>query len=137
MTKLNEILLIEDDETTIFINERLIKKMDLTEAITIKTNGEKALNYLIGKNLRGEEFPDLIFLDLNMPVMDGFQFLENFRRLVPKQFKPPTIAVLTTSELEMDINRVTSLGISMYIVKTLDARKFQMAVRTVSTYDQY
>ncbi len=80
--KLKCILLIDDSELSTFYHKFILEKVQCTEQIISFQNGKEALNYMINCSQKGETLPELIFLDINMPVMDGWQFLEEF-----KQFK--------------------------------------------------
>ena len=84
--KLNCILLVDDDEATNFINTALLKKAKVTNRIEVALNGLEALDYLqthMHENRR-QYFPEIIFLDINMPVMDGWEFI--IKNLFKKTF---------------------------------------------------
>ena len=132
MSKIDEILLIEDSETCAFLNKRIIDGMNICESLVIKTNGQNALDYLISQDKNGISPPELIFLDLKMPVMDGFDFLREFRKLMPKN-KPPAIVVLSSSDLKSDINKTAELGVDLYLTKNLDSYKVNQAIRKIRT----
>ena len=91
--KLNCILLIDDDEPTNYIHERIINEVDCTEKIVAVQSGRQALDYLKSKADGEHPQPDLIFLDINMPAMTGWEFLEKYRELDKEQL----IVMLTTS----------------------------------------
>lgn len=94
-------MLIDDDRITNIVNERLIKKADCTESISIFTSAEEALKYL--KNDTDENYvkPQLIFLDINMPVMNGWQFLDEYKLLKASQ-KADAILMMLTSSLNIE-----------------------------------
>ncbi|MBL4658563.1 MAG: response regulator [Flavobacteriales bacterium] len=94
--KLNCILLIDDDEPTNFINEIVIKKADCAEKVVTKQSAMQALEFLTSKE-NGLPTPDLILLDINMPVMSGWEFLEEYRALQGIQKGEIIIIMLTTS----------------------------------------
>lgn len=94
--KLNNILLVDDDAAVNFINSFLLKKMDCADKITVRENAMLALDYLKNNFLEGNAAPDLIFLDINMPCMNGWEFIEAFRKL-PAQITHSPIVMLTTS----------------------------------------
>ncbi len=95
--KLKCVLLIDDDEANNFLNKRIIEKMDFTEHIEVAQNGIIALD-LIKKGIKMEHcMPKLIFLDLNMPVMDGWEFLEEFNKMEFGLKQITKIVILTTS----------------------------------------
>ncbi len=102
MKQLREILLIDDSESDNFVHSRVIKRANVTSKVTIKYSGEEGLSYL--KTLINEDYPrpDLIFLDINMPGMDGWEFLEHYERLEDDQKANVVIAMLTTSTSPID-----------------------------------
>lgn len=95
--KLNTILLVEDDEATNFIHKRVIKQMDCTENVVVAENGIEAIEYLTSPIDGKYPQPDLIFLDINMPAMDGWEFLEEYKNLDEDQMAKTVIVMLTTS----------------------------------------
>lgn len=80
MKKLREILLIEDDEATNFLNQRLLRSLDICEQVTVKLNGELGYNYLLETWQNDKSRPELIILDHHMPVMDGLELMERLGR---------------------------------------------------------
>ncbi len=81
MSKFRNVLLVDDNEIDNFINERIITSSSFCEHVIVRNSADGALNYL--KEIAGssDKIPDIIFLDLNMPVKDGFGFLEDFSKL--------------------------------------------------------
>ena len=117
-------LLIDDDKICNFITEATLNRLGIAEEIHAVLNGKEALEY-INRVLAGDRLlPDIIFLDLNMPLMNGFQFIESFRKLdFPKKDKVK-IVVLTSSENPEDIVRVKTMGIDHYLTKPINEAKF-------------
>ncbi|TVZ28453.1 CheY-like chemotaxis protein [Gillisia sp. Hel_I_86] len=95
--KLNCILLIDDDEAVNFIHNRVIKKSGCANEVAIARNGQEAIDFLITKVDNKYPQPDLIFLDINMPVMNGWEFLEAYEKLEKEQKGKELIVMLTTS----------------------------------------
>ncbi|MEO6548963.1 MAG: response regulator [Ferruginibacter sp.] len=98
--KLNCIMVIDDDEPTNFLNTLLIEEANCTKHLEIVESGLKALNYFENIQVAEENeciLPDLVFLDINMPCMNGWEFLEEYKHLDKEEMKQPVIIMLTTS----------------------------------------
>ena len=121
MEKINKVLLVEDDETTIFISKMALKKVGI-EDVSEAVNGRIACDHL--KN----ECSDLIFLDLNMPVMDGWEFLEEKKETgFCKDIK---IVILSSSTHPEDKKKATSYdSVIAYIEKPLTIEKVEGLMR--------
>jgi len=94
-------MLIDDNEIDNLINEKMLEGTNFAERIYVYTSGKSALEYLQNlqrdKILEEKLIPDVIFLDINMPLMDGFQFLDEFDKLEKVIAKKSKIVMLTTS----------------------------------------
>ena len=130
MRKLKGILLIDDDETNNFLNERILRKLDIAENIRVFQHGKQALDYLYAvasghlDPVNTDYFkPDLLFLDINMPVMDGFEFMEQFQKLEPEFRDGMKVVVLTTSAHERDTKLAKRYQIAEYLNKPLTMTK--------------
>lgn len=109
MRLLNTVLLIDDDDTTNYLNQRLIKQLKIARNIQVATNGEEGIQYLKDHCLQPPDTascPELIFLDIKMPVMDGFEFLDAYYHLQPRATVPSVIIMLTSSASRLDLNRL-------------------------------
>src|SRR4051794_9047481 len=99
--KLNCILLIDDDEPTNFLNKITVEQAGCSQHVQVVQSGQEALDYLQrkGRYAAGttNPYPDLIFLDINMPSMDGWEFLARYRELPPEQRAGIILIMLTTS----------------------------------------
>lgn len=110
MMPLNLILLVDDDDTTNYVNHRALTRTQVAREIKVFTNGEKALHYL--REACGPEpeatqpCPELIFLDIKMPIMDGFEFLEAYRQLGLGKTAPTKIMMLSSSASFYDLKRL-------------------------------
>jgi CheY-like chemotaxis protein len=120
--KLNTILLVDDDNINNFLNERLIRKLNITRNIKVTMNGAEGMDFLRENCEEGNpNCPDLIFLDINMPVMDGFDFIRAFDGI--KMKTKAKIIILTTSKNPKDLERLKTLGDFEYINKPLTQEK--------------
>lgn len=126
MTKLNrelKVLHVEDDDMDTLILQRLFKQLHVPHHLTQVSNGQAAMELMRS----GDEFiPDVILLDLNMPVMDGWTFLEELRK-DPKLHKI-LVFVFSTSDNPPDIELAYSYHVGGYMVKPLTFSKFKSVV---------
>ncbi|NQY11694.1 MAG: hypothetical protein HRT71_19530 [Flavobacteriales bacterium] len=99
--------------------------MNISNKITVKTNGQLALNYIQIKLLTGETIPELISLDENMPLMKGMEFLEYFRILFDNDSTPSTEIVITRSTMERGVIKFKDLDISTFPNNLLTKDKVQ------------
>lgn len=117
MEKVINILLIEDDTLDVMDAKRTLDKMNVLHIMHVVKNGEEALAHLTRAETTGEGWPDVILLDLNMPKMNGIEFLSTIRSR--DQWKNLKVFILTTSEEVEDKEQTRKLGVSGYIVKPL------------------
>jgi CheY-like chemotaxis protein len=114
------IMLVDDNHDDNFFHEREIKKINLTNIVKIKNSGIEALEYLKSKNDNKDPHPDLIFLDINMPGMNGWEFLQEYNKLDKKLQSHAIIIMLTTSQNPDDEARAKTWPfVSDYITKPL------------------
>jgi CheY-like chemotaxis protein len=102
MKQIKSILLIDDSAATNNFHQRLLQKLSFSKEIIICNNGQEGLNYIHTTTSP----PSLIFLDLNMPILDGFEFLEKFSNSFPNQ--ETLIVVLSSSDENIDKERCKS-----------------------------
>lgn len=124
LPKLNHIMLIDDDSTTNSYHEIIIKRYRIAEKVSKFVSGNEALNYLDNHpNKEIQERPDLIFLDLNMPIIDGKLFLESYAKL-PAEKKARKLFVVSTSNYPA--NRQFSKvehHVDGYFIKPMSSKK--------------
>jgi CheY-like chemotaxis protein len=127
-SRVKPILLVEDDQVDVLTTRRALKEIHVTNPLVVCENGEEGLAYLRGT----AERPCLVLLDLNMPIMNGIEFLENVKSDASLR-RIPTV-VLTTSEEQEDKLRSFDLGAAGYMPKSLDYRRFVEVMRSIDTY---
>ena len=113
---MRNILLVEDDELDVISVQRTLKKLDVEYRLYTAFNGKEALALL--NDSRHPVLPDVILLDLNLPKMNGLEFLEVLRS--DERFKDVKVFVMTTSSETNDRNFAEKLDISGYIIKPLN-----------------
>ena len=123
------ILLVEDDRVDTMTVKRALKDLKVTNQLICTINGEEALEYLRNDS---NKKPCVILLDLNMPKMNGVEFLRIAK--ADKELKKIPVVVLTTSEEEQDVVESFDLGGAGYIDKPTNYKKFVEAIRAVDLY---
>lgn len=125
MTPLKTLILVDDDEIIVYLTRRIISETNLVELMQVFNNGQEALNYLTENASNPELLPEILFLDLFMPVMDGWQFLEEYGKLKPKLSRPIVIYIITSSVSNEDIIRAKKFSdVSDYLIKPLKKQDF-------------
>ena len=117
MRKYTNVLVIEDDYTCVFLIKLLLRESDLVESISVAANGEEALTYMHLLKSNGSPYPEVIFLDINMPIMDGFAFLEACKQAGCLEGEAIKVIILTSSASQSDINKANELGVKDYLLK--------------------
>ena len=126
---LNHIVLIEDNETTSFLNNRLLNRLGVARQVSSFSKADEALTFLWGETpaepAEVPAGPDLVFVDLKMPGMNGFDFLERYSQLPATVQERTVVAVLTTSMHGADTARVAQYPNVEYLTKPLTEEKMQ------------
>lgn len=124
------ILLIEDDEVDVMTVKRAFKKANIANPVFVATNGIEALELL-----RKEEIPNhrrLVLLDLNMPRMNGIEFLREVRK--DPALQSLTVVVLTTSNEDRDRVEAFQLNVAGYLLKPVTFHEFADVMATLNKY---
>jgi CheY-like chemotaxis protein len=117
MTK--KILFVDDDPVCHYIHQKIVEQLKIDCEVRMALNGEHAFDIMSGNELP-RFVPDYIFVDLNMPVMDGFGFIQNFHAQVPGM-ENTSIIVLTSSLSADDRRRALGLGVEAFVVKPINS----------------
>jgi len=129
MKKQETILLVEDDTVDQLTVKRALRDINITNPLKITNNGEEALEYLRNEK---NEIPGIILLDLNMPKMNGVEFLKIAKN--DSRIKKIPVIVLTTSKEDRDRINTFDLGVAGYMVKPVAYRQFVEVIRTINLY---
>ena len=125
--RLRRVVLIDDNETTNFLNKHLLNKLGVTNEVLVFADASEGYRYLWGEGRREADTgdPELVFVDLRMPGMDGVEFMEAWQALDPARRGATKLAVLTTSLLPTDRDRVARFPGVEYLVKPLSREKLE------------
>ena len=129
MKSSKSVMLVEDDNVDVMTVKRAFKDLNIKNQLIIAPNGEEALEYL--KNNDNSK-PCIILLDLNMPKMNGLEFLRTIK--TDENLKKIPVIVLTTSSQEEDVVESFNFGVAGYIVKSVDYIEFTQAIKTINSY---
>ncbi|WP_046245864.1 response regulator [Hymenobacter terrenus] len=130
MPKLTSVLLVDDDQTNNFLNERLLKRLNVADSILVAENGQEALDVLHRSSSAPQpSYPALILLDIQMPVMNGIEFLQAYQQLPLAQQRATTVVVLTTSMDARDLARLDELPAAGLVNKPLTQEKLDQLLQ--------
>ena len=128
-----DILLVEDNEADVRLTEEVLTESKVGNNLTIANNGEEALDCLRRKGkFKDSARPDLILLDLNLPVKDGREVLAQIK--ADADLKRIPVVILTTSKAEEDILKTYNLHANCYITKPVDLEQFVTVVRYIEDF---
>lgn len=128
MKKINLVCIVDDDPLHLYITKKYIELSNIVENVLVFKNGKEAYDSLKQMLSKSENLPEIIFLDLNMPVWDGWQFVDEFTKLTLEQ--KVSICILSSSNSEEDMERAKHYSIiSKYLVKpTTESRMKEILV---------
>jgi CheY-like chemotaxis protein len=129
------ILLAEDDPGHARLIEKNLRRANVTNEIVFTTNGQEAIDYLFceGEYANNKQASHLlVLLDLNMPVLDGYQVLERMK--TDERTKRIPVIILTTTDDPREVSRCYELGCNVYITKPVDYEQFAEAMRKLGLF---
>ena len=129
------VLLVEDDPGHARLIEKNLRRLNIANDIVIVSDGRQALDYLHGAGeYAGSEraSPLLVLLDLNLPVLDGYQVLQRMK--ADDQTKRIPVIVLTTTDDAREVSRCYNLGCSIYVTKPVEYEQFSEAIRQLGLF---
>lgn len=110
-------MLLDDNELDNFINQKIIESSHFANKVYVNTGSKSALEFLSNLSISSSEtldiFPEIIFIDLNMPMMDGFQFIENLKAKLPEKIKSLKLIILTSSVNPEDKKKASNLSLEI------------------------
>ncbi|WP_405400504.1 response regulator [Maribacter sp. Asnod2-G09] len=120
MNKVQNCCIIDDDPIFVYGTKRIIKEVDFATSVLVYSNGQEALDGLTKLCMAREPLPDVIFLDLNMPILNGWEFLDEFKNCKSKRSKKIVIYIISSSVDPRDLERVKNYEqVDTYILKPI------------------
>ncbi|HNP76232.1 MAG: response regulator [Cyclobacteriaceae bacterium] len=114
METVDLVMLVDDNDTDNFISKRIVEITHFARRVEVKNSGKSALDYLAANQNNPENLPTIIFLDINMPVVDGFVFLYEFEKLKEVVRTKCRVIILSSSDNKRDIDRIVN---NNYVIK--------------------
>ena len=127
---LSSILLIDDDEATNAYNKAMVTKADVADEVVVCDSGLKALEFLQSEIDGKHPQPTIIFLDINMPGMDGWEFLDEYDKLLNGQKADVVVVMLTTSLNPDDKSKAAKMGAKGFLSKPLTPERVQEIIKS-------
>jgi CheY-like chemotaxis protein len=129
---MKNVLIVDDDSVYNFLSTKLLEGMGFVNDIHTALNGQQALDLFNEYYSGTKNLPDFILLDLNMPIMDGFGFLEAFKRLDLPGKEKMKIIIVTSSNDPTDRARAKAFGVSRYLSKPITAENLRAALENIN-----
>lgn len=118
--------LIDDDEIYLFSVKKVIEVNNLSETVLEFRNGQDAIDFFVQCSVSGGTLPDVILLDINMPVMNGWEFIEAFKKIKPALPKEIMLYVVSSSVDKSDVEKARSFStVNDYLVKPITASQLK------------
>jgi CheY-like chemotaxis protein len=124
MKPIKNLTLVDDDDVFVYLTKKTIEKTNLVDLIKVFDNGLDALNFIIENKYNPDELPELILLDLSMPIMNGWQFLEEYAKLNTTISKKIIIYICSSSISPDEVARAKTISeVTDFIIKPVTTDK--------------
>ena len=128
---LSTICIVDDDKVYQITTKKMLERIALANNILVFSHGEEAFQYLAEKASNKDALPDIIFLDINMPFMNAWQFLDAYTQIKPQLTKPITIYIISSSISEIDIQRAKKIEhVKDYYIKPVTMDQYARLLQT-------
>lgn len=124
---MKKVLLVDDDQVCNLISKKTLQRMGIVNEVHTALNGEEAINLLNDYFQGALSLPDVILLDLNMPIMDGFSFIEAFKKLNIPNKDSMRIVIVSSSQNPNDVRKARELGITAFLTKPVTETNLRTA----------
>lgn len=133
MNKIDSSCIIDDDPIFVYGTKRIMKQVSFCETIHVYNNGQEAIDGLLKMTSEGKELPSIIFLDLNMPIMNGWEFLEDFVKIPNHNRENVTVFIISSSIDPRDLQRVKDYSVvNSYILKPVTPDDLKSVLENVA-----
>lgn len=126
--RINSILLVDDNASLNMVNIRYIERLEIAQQVAEVRNGQEAIDFILHQNKYADEnpafVPELIILDLNMPIMDGFEFLEKYQAIAPDLQDSRIIVLSSSNRVEEKEKVLIYEAVEDYWVKPITKEKW-------------
>ncbi len=128
-----KVLLVDDDSIFQFLSLKILQASGLTDEVMVCSNGQEAIQLIEDAMTRGSGFPDVIFLDINMPIMNGWEFLESFEKKAPSLKDSIPVYIVSSSANQDDKERAKEFeNVTDYLIKPIMQDQFRHILTSLS-----
>ena len=132
MGKLGMVMLVDDNDTDNFISKRIIEITNFSEEVIVKNSGKSALDYLEDNKDDPANLPEIIFLDINMPIVDGFVFLYEYEKFNNEIKDKCRVIILSSSDNKRDIDKIVN---NDYVIKFVTKPLTEKTLEEIKTLE--
>lgn len=132
MGKLGIVMLVDDNDTDNFISKRIIEITNFSEEVIVKNSGKSALDYLEENRDDPANLPEIIFLDINMPIVDGFVFLYEYEKFNNEIKDKCRVIILSSSDNKRDIDKIVN---NDYVIKFVTKPLTEKTLEEIKTLE--